>query len=151
MPTVEVSVVCSAPIQAVWQAIKQFDSFAWATPKDDTPIKIEIINGQAPDSPGAVRVLHLPDGSKLTETLLAMSNVDHSYEYTITSGPFPVSNHRAKLQLLRVSDTDETFVNWTAKYDSTVDDEAATKAAAAAMTARFAARLANCKNNFKKQ
>ncbi len=40
------------------------------------------------------------------------------YAYSITDGPMPMKSHKAIVQLRPVTDTDQTFVEWTVAFDA---------------------------------
>src|SRR5262245_40283415 len=86
-----VSCVIGAPIAAVWKAIRPFDSLATWHPY----IAASSIEGQHPaDKVGGIRRLQLRDGGGIVrETLLALSDLDHSIVYDIIESNMPVENY----------------------------------------------------------
>lgn len=138
MPRVECSTVVDLPIAAAWAALRPFNDFSWGTKKSDTPLTIKL-NGKAADQVGVVREIELPDGAKIFEPMLSLSDSEHYYEYTITTAPFPVINYHAKLQAFAVTDTNQSLVRWIAEWDAPTVEAGA--AVVASITALFSGML----------
>ena len=86
------SAVINAPVQKVWVAIWDFNALPSWHP---AIAKSEIEGGRASDAIGCVRSFSLRDGGHLREQLLALSDVDHSFSYSILVSPMPVKNYVA--------------------------------------------------------
>ena len=83
------SVNIAAPVDKVWDALKDFDSLnKWhpAFAQD------ELVKG-ANNVPGAVRKLTVKDGPSFTEELLAFDAAKHTYKYRIIESPLPVRDY----------------------------------------------------------
>ena len=78
-----------APVDKVWNTIKDFDSLNKWHP---TFAKDEIVKGDG-DKPGTVRKLTIKDGPSFTEELLAFDEATHSYRYRIIESPLPLRNY----------------------------------------------------------
>src|SRR6267142_6279420 len=78
-----------APVDKVWNTIKDFDSLNKWHPGF---AKDEIVKGDN-NKPAAVRKLTIKDGPSFTEELLAFDAATHSYRYRIIESPLPVRNY----------------------------------------------------------
>ena len=115
------SIVVNAPIDKVWDAIKDFHDGTWAKGVLETVEKIGDIDGTAV---GAKRVLN----GAFHETLQSISNEDFSFTYSIDDGPGPVArdavnDYIGSVQLSSVTANNTTFVEWSSTYQS-ADDSA---------------------------
>ena len=110
------SIIVDAPIEEVWNCIRNFHSMDWGQPfiTSCTPV------GDVPgDRAGAKRVLN----GAFEETLQELDDRRFRIAYTIDNGPEPVSsetvsNYVGKIRLLPVTADDTTFVQWTSEYES---------------------------------
>ena len=75
-----------------------------------------IEGGRASDTVGCVRAFHLQDGALIRETLLSLSDDEHSFSYDMLDSPLPVVGYKAGITLRRVTDGDQTFAVWTAEF-----------------------------------
>jgi len=115
--------VINAPIEKVWAAIRDFNGLPSWHPAIATS---EIEGGRAGDAVGAVRSFHLSsDGGHLREQLLALSDLDHTFTYSILVSPMPLSNYVATVRLTRVTVGNRTFIEWWADFDVTSGPEEA--------------------------
>lgn len=78
-----------APVDKVWNTLKDFDSLNKWHPGF---AKDEIVKGEN-NKPGAVRKLTVKDGPSFTEELLAFDEATHSYRYRIIESPLPLRNY----------------------------------------------------------
>ena len=83
------SVDVAAPVDKVWDAIKDFDSLNKWHPGF---AKDELVKGEN-NKPGAVRKLTVKDGPSFTEELLAFDAATHSYRYRIIESPLPLRSY----------------------------------------------------------
>ncbi|MDX6749612.1 SRPBCC family protein [Geminicoccaceae bacterium 1502E] len=114
MPTAYSSTVLDAPVERVWEKLRDFNGLAgWHPAVADSMIE----DGKPADQLGCVRVLTLKDGAEIVERLVAQSDEERSYSYAILSGPFPVTNYRSTLRAKPVTDTGQTFVEWFSSFD----------------------------------
>jgi uncharacterized protein YndB with AHSA1/START domain len=114
------SAVINAPVQKVWIAIRDFNALPSWHP---AIAKSEIEGGRASDAIGRVRSFLLKDGGHLREQLLALSDVDHSFSYSILVSPMPVKNYVATFRLTPVTVGNGTFTEWWADFDVTSGSE----------------------------
>ena len=78
-----------APVDKVWDAIKDFDSLNKWHPGF---AKDELVKGDN-NKTGAVRKLTIKDGPSFTEELLAFDPATHSYRYRIIESPLPLQHY----------------------------------------------------------
>ena len=143
MAKVYVSSVINAPVQTVWERIRDFNALPRWHP---VVAESRIEGGLRSDAVGCVRNFTLRDGGNLREQLLALSDVDHVCTYSILVSPLPVANYVATLQLRRVTEGDRTFAEWSAAFDpSPVEAE---KAGVETITGVFQAGFNALKQHF---
>ena len=113
-PRVTVSDVIPAPIDEVWAAIRGFDQIDEWHPAI-TGCTIE--DGLSPDQVGAVRSFQAGEKS-LREKLLAHSDIERYYQYTILDGAGPKDDYLSEVRAIPVTEMDETLVVWTGEFDA---------------------------------
>jgi uncharacterized protein YndB with AHSA1/START domain len=118
MPTVHISSVIDAPIEKVWERIRDFNGLPGWHPR---MVESEIEDGKAATEIGAVRKFKVASGAIVREKLLAFSDADHLTTYSIIGHPAPITNHTATIKLERVTDGDRTFAVWTSAFDAPAD------------------------------
>ncbi|MEM6456626.1 MAG: PAS domain-containing protein [Acidobacteriota bacterium] len=59
------------------------------------------------------------------QTLLGLSDYDYSCTYAILESPMGVENYVATLKLTPITETDQTFAEWTASFDCAPEREEA--------------------------
>jgi len=120
MPKLSRSAVIDSDLETVWSTVRDFN----ALPKWHPLIADSRIEDDAPaDAVGCIRNFHLKDGANIRERLLALSDVEHTFTYSILESPMPVRNYVATMRLLPVSDGDRTFAEWTAEFECDEDYE----------------------------
>lgn len=108
------SAVVDAPVEQVWNVIRDFNDLpAWHPAITES----EIEEGHPSDRVGCVRVFKALDGTIVREQLLSLSDGDHTFTYRILESPMPVRNYRAGVRLLPVTTTNSTFVEWWAECE----------------------------------
>eukprot|EP00697_Spironema_sp_BW2_P003489 gnl/Spiro4/14637_TR7883_c0_g1_i1.p1 gnl/Spiro4/14637_TR7883_c0_g1~~gnl/Spiro4/14637_TR7883_c0_g1_i1.p1 ORF type:complete len:338 (-),score=72.52 gnl/Spiro4/14637_TR7883_c0_g1_i1:17-1000(-) len=118
------SSIVAAPVDAVWNAIRSFVGISSWMPSIASSVLVE-----RPGSHLVTRYLKLSGDKELNETLLAFSEIDHSYTYNIVeqgvwpNSPFPaaVSNYIATLRCTQITASNNTFVEWSSEFDTTRD------------------------------
>ena len=115
MPTIKVSSVIDAPIEKVWDRIRDFNGLPSWHPR---MVESQIEDGKAATEIGCVRNFKVASGATIREKLLAFSDDEHLTTYSIIGHPAPISNHTATLKLERVTDGDRTFAVWTSQFDA---------------------------------
>ena len=115
MPTITVSSVIDAPVEKVWERIRDFNGLPGWHPR---MVESQIEDDKAATEIGCVRNFKVASGATVREKLLAFSDDDHLTTYSIIGHPAPISNHTATLKLERVTDGDRTFAVWTSQFDA---------------------------------
>lgn len=128
MPKIYESSVVEAPAPKVWDTIRDFGGLDEWYPGIE-PEAIDLENGRDGDAVGAIRVLRMPGDVTVREKLVEHSDYKRSYTYTILDYPLPLTDYHATLGVRAVTDTDETFVEWSSRFeiepdlrDDTVDN-----------------------------
>lgn len=110
------SIVVDAPIDVVWNRIKDFHDFSWAP----TLIKkTENVGTKDGTTVGAKRLLN----GQFLDTMIAYNPTDHRINYSIDSAPSPISNKEISnyvgdLHLLPITSEGKTYVEWTGSWVS---------------------------------
>lgn len=109
------STILEAPIEAVWELLRDFNGHDRWHPAVTTS---QIERGRDADRVGCVRRFKLGDGSELREQLLALSDVDASYSYCLLETPVPLFNYVSHVRLIPVTDGDHTYWQWEGKFST---------------------------------
>lgn len=112
--------IINAPIDKVWNKIKNFHDMKWASGVVE---KCEAVGNPSGDQIGARRVLN----DAFHETLVEFSELDKSFKYSIDDGPAPVSKDDVKdyigaVRLIAVTDQDTCLIEWSSHWESPKDD-----------------------------
>jgi hypothetical protein len=114
------STVIDAPADEVWSVVRDFNGLG--TWNAGFIPRCEIEEGKAGDQVGAVRNFTLANGANLREQLLAHSDRDRAYTYNFLKHPFEgVENYVSTIHVLPVTDTNQTFVEWSVTFDCPPD------------------------------
>jgi hypothetical protein len=108
------STVIDAPVEAVWEVLRDFNGHdRWH------PIVAEshVERGWTSDRVGCVRNFRLQDGANLRELLLTLSDADMAFSYCLLDTPVPLLNYVAHVRLAPVTDGDRTFWHWESRFD----------------------------------
>jgi len=122
MAKVYVSSVINVPAAEVWRVVRDFNALPKWTPFVADSL---IEQNMRADQIGCVRNFRLKDGGLIRERLLAMSDYDLSYTYSILESPMGVENYVASLTLTPVTDGNVTFAEWQAEFDCAPERESA--------------------------
>lgn len=109
------STVLKAPVEAVWDVLRDFNGHDRWHPAVATS---QMERGESPDRVGAVRRFRLQDGSELREQLLTMSDLEQSFSYCLLETPIPLFNYVAHVRLFPVTDEDWTMWEWESRFDT---------------------------------
>ena len=113
MQRVTRSAIIDAPIDRVWEILRDFNSHtAWH------PVVAEsLIEGAEPsDRVGCVRNFTLRDGARVREQLIALSDRDYRFTYCILEADVPLDHYVATVQLKPVTDGNRTFWHWQSTF-----------------------------------
>jgi Polyketide cyclase / dehydrase and lipid transport len=120
MAKVYSSAVIPAPANAVWTVVRDFN----ALPKWTPFVAESRIEQNGPsDQIGCIRNFSLKDGGRIRERLLALSDYEMSFEYSILESPMGVENYLSTFRLIPITDVDHTFAEWTAEFDAAPEKE----------------------------
>lgn len=115
MATASASLNLPVSADKVWQLVGGFLSL---------PDWLPFIASSEPAEGGRIRKLKTEDGASITERLESYDNQARTYSYSITEGPFPVTDYLATLQVSAVGDN-QTQVTWSGRFtpNGTTDAE----------------------------
>jgi uncharacterized protein YndB with AHSA1/START domain len=120
MVRVYVSSIINAPIEQVWEYLRDFNALPnWFPTVTDSHIE----SGMRADQVGCVRNFGLQDGPRMREQLLSLSDVNHTWTYKMLEGPIPISNYVPTFRLLPVTDGNATFVEGAVRFDCSKEQE----------------------------
>ena len=110
------SVALTAPVDTVWQALRNFHDMSWSK---NVVTTLEIVGDRRSDQVGAKRVLN----DAFQETLIELSDADRSLRYSIDDGPSPVSksdvqHYVGTIQVRPITEGGGTFVEWSSTWDA---------------------------------
>mgnify|MGYP000208561583 FL=1 len=116
MPTCYQSIIVSAPIEKVWDKVRNFHDMSWA---DQVITQCDAVGNVSATDVGAKRILN----NAFHETLLECNDDEYRVRYSIDDGPSPVSaeevkNYIGQIQLKPVTLSNETFVEWESTWES---------------------------------
>ncbi|MEM1275019.1 MAG: SRPBCC family protein [Pseudomonadota bacterium] len=115
MPRVLRSIVLDAPVEAVWEVIRDFNGHdRWHPAVAESHVE----RGQPSDRIGCVRNFRLVGGENLREQLLTLSDLEQTFSYCLLDTPVPLFNYVAHVRLFPVTDTDSTFWEWESRFDT---------------------------------
>lgn len=122
MAKLYVSSVIEAPVERVWEFIRDFNGLPkWFPGVTDSHIE----EGKPGDQVGCVRDFGLEGGGRMREQLLALSDHEHVCTYKMLATPVPMSFYQATVRLLRVTDGDRTFAELASEFVSPPEQESA--------------------------
>ena len=109
------STILDAPVEAVWDVLRDFNGHdRWHPAVAESHVE----RGLASDKVGCVRRFQLGDGSELREQLLTLSDADLAFSYCLLDTPVPLFNYVAHVRLAPVTDGDRTFWHWESRFDA---------------------------------
>lgn len=100
-----------APVDMVWNAVKDFDAINTWHPAVD---KDEIVAGKN-NKAGAERLLTLKGGGTIKERLLRFNPANHTFAYEIVEGVLPVSDYRSRV-VVKSADDNKSTVTWSGRF-----------------------------------
>ena len=112
------SCVFEAPIDTVWNLIRDFNGHESWHPGIDTS---SIESKRESDEIGCVRAFYLKDGSMLREQLLTLSDQSFEYQYCLLNTPIPLFNYISQVQLKPITVTQTTYCEWRGQFDTPKD------------------------------
>ena len=109
------STIIDAPVESVWEVIRDFNGHDRWHPAVATS---SIERRRRPDEVGCVRRFMLGDGSELREQLLTLSDLEQTFSYCLLDTPVPLLNYVAHVRLAPVTDGNLTFWEWESRFDT---------------------------------
>src|SRR5882757_4132485 len=106
------SVNIAAPVDKVWNAVKDFDSLNKWHPGFASD---EIQKGEN-NKVGAVRKLTVKDGPSFTEELLAFDDAKHTYKYRIIESPLPLRDYVSHITVTPGPTKGHSHVTWSGTF-----------------------------------
>ncbi len=105
--------IINAPPELIWKTLRDFSTIAqWHPAVQDC-----IIEGGGPaDRAGAVRAIHLRDGTPLRERVTALSDKDMTYSYSVIESPLPLAHHSSIVSLQGVEGGSKTLATWYVEF-----------------------------------
>jgi carbon monoxide dehydrogenase subunit G len=113
MGTTHQDVEINAPVNTVWQTIRDFHDMSWAP---NVITHVEKVGDKAGTEIGAMRVLN----GAFRETLQTLDDNAMTFTYSIDDGPSPVSKNEVSNYIGRVlvaASGDGTRVEWTSSWE----------------------------------
>lgn len=120
MVEVRRSTVLDAPLEAVWEVLRDFNGHDRWHPAVTTS---RLDGGKRTDQVGAVRNFRLTGGERIREQLLSLSDRDHRLRYTIVESDVPLNDYVAEVALKPVTDGNRTFWSWTSRFRTPAGQE----------------------------
>jgi NADPH:quinone reductase len=112
------STVIDAPIERVWEVLRDFNSHdRWHPAIASSSIE----GGERSDQVGCVRNFKLADGNHIREQLIALSDVDHVSTYCILQSTVPLERYVATVTLKRITDGNRTLWHWESSFAAPPD------------------------------
>src|SRR5882672_9071388 len=107
------STVIDAPIERVWQVLRDFNSHGqWHDVVETSRIEANEASSQV----GCVRSFTLKDGNRIREQLLTLDDREHKSTYCIVEATVPLQRYVATVTLKPVTDGDRTFWQWESTF-----------------------------------
>jgi hypothetical protein len=122
MAKVYASSVIPAPPGAVWALVRDFNALPdWTGFVAESRIE----QSSSADRVGCIRNFRLKSGGRIRERMLALSDYEMSCTYSILESPMGVENYIATLRLIPITESDQTFAEWSAEFDAAPEREPA--------------------------
>ena len=121
MPRPYASGVVAASVDKVWAQVRAYNDLPSFLPAIGHSELVEGVDGQV----GAVRRLTLAHGGDpFDERLIVLDDLTRTFTYTFTgANPFGVRRYVSTVRVSPVTDTGESFVEWSAEYDADAGQE----------------------------
>jgi NADPH:quinone reductase len=114
------STIIDAPIDEVWQLLRDFNQHdSWHPAVAVSRIE----ERRSADEVGCVRDFALAAGGAIREQLLSLSDRDYSFTYCILDAPLPLDGYVATVRLKPVTDGNRTFWHWQSEFKPPPDRE----------------------------
>lgn len=116
------STIVNAPIDKVWNSIKNFHDLSWSK---NVVQKVEPVGEKTGLEVGAKRILN----DAFHETLMEVNDSENYFTYSIDDGPSPVSkddvsNYRGLVKLTSATLDNSTLVEWSSSWENNCEGTA---------------------------
>lgn len=146
------SIVINAPVEQVWDAIKQFDAIASWHPD------VKASTGDGKNESDGTRTVTLQNGEQIVESLDYYSSKDHEYNYRLKTEnvkALPVSSYTNNIQITAGEAPDSSVVTIKSRFyrgdtGNTPPEQLSDAAAVKAMNAFFKNGLQGLKQKLEK-
>jgi mxaD protein len=101
-----------APVDAVWNAVKDWDGLNKWHPGFSSDEVVSGANGKV----GSVRKLTIKDGPSFTERLTAYDDAKHNYHYRIIESPLPITDYASIISVRPGHGDGMTEVIWSGTF-----------------------------------
>jgi uncharacterized protein YndB with AHSA1/START domain len=119
MAKIHVTSVVQAPVERVWEYIRNFNDLPkWFPGVTDSHIEAGVPANQV----GCIRNFGLEGGPRIREQLLALSDLKHVSTYKMIETPLPIANYVATVQL-HASEGNGTLAEMTSQFDTPTGEE----------------------------
>jgi uncharacterized protein YndB with AHSA1/START domain len=119
MAKIQVSSLINAPVERVWDYIRDFNGLPkWFPGVTDSHIEA----GPAVNQPGCVRNFGLEGGPRIREQLIELSDREHRCHYKMIECPLPIKNYVATVQL-SAGDGNGTQIEISSQFDAPAAQE----------------------------
>jgi mxaD protein len=141
------SIIINAPVDTVWNAVKQFDAISSWHPD------VKASQGDGKHESGGIRTITLENDEQLVEELDYYNDQQHEYSYRLKTEnvkAFPASSYSIELQVKAGDDAGHSVVTLKSRYyrgdtGNTPPENLNDEAAVTAMTGFFKNGLAGLK------
>lgn len=119
MAKIHVSGVVPAPVERVWDYIRDFNGLPkWFPGVTDSHIE----DGPAVNQPGCVRNFGVAGGRRMREQLIEVSDGEHRFSYKMIESPMPIKNYVATVRLTNHGESGTT-IEISSQFDVAKSDE----------------------------
>ncbi|MFT8990409.1 MAG: SRPBCC family protein [Gluconobacter albidus] len=119
------SSVIPASVSSVWRLIRDFGTIGRWLPGVKS---CELEGEEHGDRVGTIRRVEMGDVGLIREQLLALSDVDHAVTFSIVESALPIRNYRSTINLLPITASDGTFIQWRGQFEAPVEYTASMEA-----------------------
>jgi len=120
MVRVRRSTVLSAPVDAVWRIVRDFNGHDRWHP---LVARSDLEDGRRTDQVGAVRNFTIRSGERVREVLLTLSDRDRHLRYAIVDSELPLEDYVAEFFLKPVTNGNRTFWSWSSRFRTPPGEE----------------------------
>jgi hypothetical protein len=120
MINVFVTSVIDAPIDDVWKVVRGYNQLPDWHPAID---RSEIEESLPEDTVGCIRNFYLKDGQNVREQLIALSDLDYTFSYSMLETGIGMYGYISSLELRPITDGDRTYIQWVAEFTTDKGEE----------------------------